>query len=249
MRTIALANQKGGVAKTTTAVNLAAALAEQGRTVLLIDLDPQGSATRWLKADPSGRGLYDLFTRGGSLDELAQPTKTSGLELVPASRTLSRADRDLAGEPGIDLSLKAALQQTQPRDVVLMDCPPQLGILVAIALATAGEVLVPVATHVMELHGLADLTGTIDKVRERLNPELTVRVVACRYDRRTRLAGDVMDALQRRFPKELLETVIHENVRLAEAPSHHEPITAADPYSTGAADYRQLAYELLQKEA
>jgi chromosome partitioning protein len=128
----------------------------------------------------------------------------------------------------------------------LIDCPPQLGILVAIALATAGEVLVPVAAHVMELHGLADLTGTIDKVRERLNPELKVLVLACRVDRRTRLSGEVVEVLGRRFPAELLSTVIHENVRLAEAPSHHEPITMSDPYSTGATDYRELAHELLK---
>jgi chromosome partitioning protein len=246
MRTIALTNQKGGVAKTTTAVNLAAALAEQGKTVLLIDLDPQGSATRWLGADPGGRGLYDLLSGGGSLDGLVQPTKTPDLELVPASRALGRADRDLAGEPGVDLVLKRALEAARPHDFVLIDCPPQLGILVAIALATCQQVLVPVATHVMELHGLADLTATIDKVRERLNPELEVMVLACRVDRRTRLAGDVVDALRRRFPAELLETVIHENVRLAEAPSHHEPIILSDPYSTGAADYRELAHELLK---
>jgi chromosome partitioning protein len=246
MRIIALANQKGGVAKTTTAVNLAATMAELGQSVLLIDLDPQGSATRWLGADPNGRGLYDLFTRGDRLDAIAQPTSVTGVELVPASRALGRADRDLAGEPGIDLSLRRALEVARPRDVVLIDCPPQLGILVAIALATAGEVLVPVAAHVMELHGLADLTGTIDKVRERLNPGLKVLVLPCRVDRRTRLAGEVVDALGRRFPAELLTTVIHENVRLAEAPSHHEPITMSDPYSTGAADYRELAHELLK---
>jgi chromosome partitioning protein len=150
---------------------------------------------------------------------------------------------------GIEQSLRKALEAAQPRDVVLIDCPPQLGMLVLIALATAGEVLVPVAAHVMELHGLADLTGTIEKVRARINPELKVWVLACRYDRRTRLAGDVKDALVRRFPEELLETVIHENVRLAEAPSHHEPITASDPHSTGAADYRALAYELLKRGA
>jgi chromosome partitioning protein len=245
MRTIALANQKGGVAKTTTAVNLGAALAELGQSVLLIDLDPQGSATRWLAADPNSTSLYDLFIRGGRLDDLAQPT-TAGLELVPASRVLGRADRDLAGEPGIDLVLRHALGAARPRDVVLLDCPPQLGILVAIALATCQQVLVPVATHVMELHGLADLTGTIGKVRARVNPGLEVLVLACRVDRRTRLAGEVVDVLRQRFPTELLETVIHENVRLAEAPSHHEPVTLSDPYSTGAADYRELAHELLK---
>jgi chromosome partitioning protein len=167
---------------------------------------------------------------------------------VPASRALSRADRDLAGEPGIDLSLKVALAAARPRDVVLIDCPPQLGVLVGIALATCGEVLVPVAAHVMELYGLADLTSTIEKVRERLNPDLKVLVLACRVDRRTRLAGEVVELLQHRFPGELLDSVIRENVRLAEAPSHHEPITMSDPYSAGAGDYRVLAHELVTRK-
>jgi chromosome partitioning protein len=246
-RTIAVANHKGGTAKTTTAVNLGAALAEGGWSVVLVDLDPQGSATQWLSGDRTGTGLYDVLRELRRLDELAQPTSIPGLEFIPASQALVRADQDLAGEIAVDLRLRSALQETRPRDFVLLDCPPNLGVLVVCALVAATDVLIPVAAHVMELQGLGDLLRPVASVRRHFNADLRTWMLACRVDRRTRLAGEVLDALGRQFPDQLLETVIHENVRLAEAPGHREPITVYAPYSSGAADYRELAVELAKR--
>lgn len=246
-RVIALANQKGGAGKTTSAVNLGAALAEAGRRVLLVDLDPQGDSTKWLGHQPDGTGLYELFQERAQLDQLAQPTAVPGLELLPASKALARADRDLAGLIGIDYRLRAALADAKPRDVALLDCPPNLGVLVAAALTAAGEAVVPVAAHVMELQGLADLLATISTVRRLTNPDLQLWVLACRVDGRTRLSAEVVAAIRTQFGDRALAGVIRENVRLAEAVAHQQPITVYDPHSTGAHDYRALASELDRK--
>lgn len=250
MRTVAITNQKGGSGKTTTAVNLAAALSERGQQVLVIDLDPQASATAWLGLKDGGRGLFDVFTDNGNLVDIVSNTGIEGLSLIPASSWLVGTEKALAGEVGAELLFRQALAKLPATrwDFVLVDCPPSLGLLTVSALAAVREALVPVEAHVMALAGLASLLQTVDVITDRLNPELTIcGILACRVDARTRHAQDVVAQLQGRFGNLVYKVGIRENVRLAEAPSFAKPITQYDPRSAGAADYRALAAEVLQK--
>ena len=252
MRTISVINQKGGSGKTTTAVNLGAALAEAGRRVLLLDLDPQHSATQWLATAPVGRGVYDLFAEPDAtrLADLVRPTATPGLLLAGASVWLVGAERALAAEPGAETLLGRALAALgpDPFDYALIDCPPTLGVLTVNALTAAAEVLVPVECHVMGLQGLAQLLQTLDRVRTRLNPGVRVTgILPCRLDRRTAHGPEVVAELRSRFP-ETYRTVVRENVRLAECPSMGTPITGYAPASSGTADYRALAREVMEQE-
>lgn len=249
MRRIAVTNQKGGSGKTTTAVNMGAALGEAGRRVLVIDLDPQASATGWLGVKEGGRGLLDVFTEGRDLGALVQPTESPGVDVVPASAWLVGVDKALAGEVGAETILRRALERLPQRwDFVLVDCPPSLGLLAVSALAACPEVLVPVETRVMALAGLAGLVQTVERVRDRLNPQLQLAgLLACRVDARTRLSQDVVGTLRERFAADVFKTVIRENVRLAEAPSFGKPITQYDPRSAGAEDYRAAAAELVAR--
>jgi chromosome partitioning protein len=238
-------NQKGGSGKTTTAVNLAAALGEKGVRVLLIDLDPQASATTWMGADPSGRGLADVFTANGSIASNITKTSVPGVDLVPASSWLVGIERALAGEVGAELVFRRALAQLPAQwDEVLVDCPPSLGLLSVSALTGCQHVLVPVEAHVMALAGLASLWQTVERVRERLNGDLAVAgILACRVDTRKNLSKDVLATLKDRFGDLVFTTTIRENVRLAEAPSFKKPVTLYDAKSSGAEDYRALAAE------
>ncbi|MBX9580309.1 MAG: ParA family protein [Gemmataceae bacterium] len=252
MRTIAVLNQKGGSGKTTTAVCLGAALAERGRRVLLVDLDPQYSATTWLSTLPVGRGVFDLFAdpRGTSLQAVARPTATPGLDLAGASAWLVGAEKALSAEPGAETILKehVAALPAGAYDYLLIDCPPTLGVLSVNALTAAAEVLVPVECHVMGLQGLAQLAQTVELVRRRLNPALRIAgIVPCRLDARTNHGPEVVAKLRARFP-ETTATAVRENVRLAECPSMGEPITAYAPASAGAEDYRALAAEVMARE-
>ncbi len=247
-RVIAVVNQKGGTAKTTSAVSLAAALAELSHRVVLIDLDPQGSATMWLGHSPT-MDLAEVITEGHLLESAMAETKVKGLELVPASRALAGADRQLSGEPGIQTVLRDAIGRLPTRDFVIIDCQPSLGLLSVMALAAAPEALVPVGAGSMELEGIAELRRTVEKVRERLHPELHIStVLACRIDKRgehlTRISTAVLDSLRRHFPNQLLRSVIHESTRLKEAPSHRLPISQYDPGGQAARDYRAAAVEL-----
>ena len=251
MRTIAIANQKGGSGKTTTSVNLAAALGEKERRVLMIDLDPQHSATSWFGIRQAGRGVMGIFTGDGQLQDLVQPTGTAGVEVVPASTWLVGVEKGLAAEVGAEILLRRSLEDLPPKrwDYVLIDCPPTLGILTINALAAARELLVPVEAHVMDLSGLAQLLRTVDIVKDRLNPNLRISgILACRVDSRTRHAREVVEQLRERSGDLVYRTVIRENIRLAEAPSFGQPITQYDPKSTGAADYRALAGEVVAQE-
>jgi chromosome partitioning protein len=252
VRVLAVVNQKGGSGKTTAAVNLAAALAEQERRVLLLDLDPQASATHWYRLEESGRGLLELLTGGdGNFSQLVRPTAVPELSMLPSSSWLMAADRILAGEEEAELHLGRHLEALEPEtwDYVMMDCPPNLGALTVNALAAAREVLIPVETHVLPLHGLAQLLETIEVVRERLNPELEVSgILACRVDRRTRLAREIVEDLRERFGDLVYETVIRENVRLAECPSFGKPILQYARRSAGAEDFRALASEVIAEE-
>lgn len=251
MRTIAIANQKGGSGKTTTCVNLAAALGEAGRRVLMIDLDPQHSASAWYAIKNAGKGVLGVFMDNGNLADFIQAAPAPGVEVVPSSAWLVGAEKVLAGEVGAETILRRQLERLPPDrwDYVLMDCPPTLGILTVNALAAARELLVPVEAHVMALSGLAQLLHTVEVVRDRLNPELKVTgILACRVDSRTRHAREVVERLRERSGNLVYHTVIRENVRLAECPSFGQPITQYDPKSAGAADYRALAQEIMEQE-
>lgn len=250
MRIIACVNQKGGSGKTTTAVNLSAALAENGRRVLLIDLDAQASATSWYGIQNAGRELLDVLTSNGIIGSIAVDTAINGVSIVPASSWLVGAEKALTAEVGAETILRAKLRDIpgDTWDYILIDCPPTLGILTVNALAAAAEVLVPVEAHVMALAGVTQLLQTVDVVKQRLNPELAIAgLVACRVTR-TRHAQEVVEQLRQHFNDQVFRTVIRENIRLAEAPSFGQPITIYDSGCNGAADYRALAAELMTQE-
>ncbi len=246
MRTIAVTNQKGGSGKTTTAVNLAAALGEQGSRVLVIDLDPQASATMWLGVKDGGQGLLDFFVEGAPFVDLIQATEVPGVDLVASSAWLRRAERALAAEPGAETLLRRALERLPRKwDFVLVDCPPSLGLLSVSALAACTEALVPVEATTMAMQGLAALVQTVEKVRDGLNEQLAITaIVACRVDVRTLIGNEVVDSLRKHFGPLVLGTVVRENVRLKEAPSFAKPITMYATTSKGAEDYRAVASEL-----
>ncbi len=249
MKTVAVAMQKGGSGKTTTTVNLAAALAEKGKRVLVVDVDPQANASTWLGITDAGKGIFAVLCENGSLKDATRASPTKGVDVVPSSAWLVGAEKALAGEVGAETILRRKLKAVaQAYDVALIDTPPTLGVLTIGALVAADEVLVPVEAHVLALNGLAQLLATVETVRDRLNEDLgLLGIVACRVDARTRHAAEVVEELRNRFPKETFETVVRESVRLAEAPSFGEPITSYDGKGPGAEDYRALADEILKR--
>lgn len=253
MRIIAIVNQKGGSGKTTTSVNLAATLAVSGRRVLLVDLDPQYSATQWMDISDVGRGVFDLLAdpENTPTESLIRSTPCENVSIIPSSSWLVGAEKAMAGEPGAEQCLREKLGELadKPFDYILIDCPPTLGVLTVNALNAARELLVPVECHVMGLHGLAQLMKTVDLVKKRLNPDLKIcGIVACRVDRRTRHGKEVVEILRERFAAETLKTEIRENIRLAECPSQGVPITMYAPNSPGAEDFKSLAKELIAQE-
>jgi chromosome partitioning protein len=245
-RVYALANQKGGVGKTTTAINLAACLAEAGERTLVIDLDPQANATSGLGERANGSSSLDLLD-GIALSRLARPTRFPRLELVPSKPELAGAAVELArrldGERYLAESLSAAAAGYA---FVFVDCPPSLGPLTVNALAAADRVLVPVQAEYYALEGLAQLVGSVELVRSRLNPRLSIGgVLLTMVDRRTRLGADVSDEVRRHFGELVFKTVVPRSVRVAEAPSHGLPVTAYDRASAGADAYWKVAMELV----
>lgn len=251
MRTIAIVNQKGGSGKTTTTVNLGACLAEAGKRVLVIDLDPQYSSTTWLATHKVGRGIFDLFAESETtkLKDLIQATETPNLSLVGASAWLVGAEKALSNEPGAEIIFREKLIPIAGEfDFVLVDCQPTLGVLTVNALSAVNEVIVPVECHYMGLQGLAQIIQTVDVVKKRLNPKLAITgILPCRLDNRTNHGPEVVEKLRSRF-NETLKTCIRENIRLAECPSTGMPITTYAPNSPGAEDYRALAKEILAQE-
>jgi chromosome partitioning protein len=247
-RILALANQKGGVGKTTTAVNVAACLAEAGARTLVVDLDPQGNATSGLGESANGTSSYDLLD-GAPLDELAHPTRFPNLHLVPARRDLAGAAVELGRRDGGDAYLAPSLAPARETfDYAFVDCPPSLGPLTVNALAAADGVLVPVQCEYYALEGLAQLLHSVELVRARLNPQLALAgMILTMVDGRTRLAADVAAEVRHHFGELVFEAVVPRSVRLAEAPSHGLPITAYDRESAGADAYYRVANELVDR--
>jgi len=247
VRTIAIAHHKGGTAKTTTTVNLAGALAETGYRVLVIDMDPQGSATAWLGVHDPEHSVIDAIRGQADLAHLVYETTAPGVQLVPASPGLVVSGRDEETDTALGF-IRAMERLPSLWDYVLVDCPPSLGYLGIAPLTICQEVLVPVEAHVLALAGLSSLLETIGRARSRLNPGLRIAgVLACRVNR-TSHSRLVVERLASRFPDSFMQTQIRENVRLAEAPSFHLPITAYAPQSSGADDYRTLAAEIAAPE-
>ncbi len=252
-RVYTLANQKGGVGKTTTAVNLGAYLAAFGQRVLLVDLDPQANATSSLGVDKLRiqGGTYDVLLGSAPLMAHVLYSERIHMWLLPSSPALAGAEVELVGEVGREQRLRHALQSAFERfDYVLIDCPPSLGLLTINGLVAAQNgLLIPVQCEYLALEGLGTLTQTIQRVRKALFPELSVRgVILTMYDPRTRLAEDVVREVQRFFPDKTFKTLIPRSVRLAEAPSYGVPISLYAPHSIGAQAYQALARELLEAD-
>jgi chromosome partitioning protein len=245
-RVYALANQKGGVGKTTTAINLAACLAEAGERTLVVDLDPQANATSGLGERANGSSSLDLLD-GIPLPQLAKPTRFARLDLVPAKAELAGAAVELSRRGDGERYLADALNSaTDDYAFVFVDCPPSLGPLTVNALAAADRVLVPVQAEYYALEGLAQLVGSVELVRSRLNPRLALGgVLLTMVDRRTRLAADVAAEVRRHFGELVFRASVPRSVRVAEAPSHGLPVTAYDRASAGADAYWKVAMELV----
>jgi len=246
-----VANQKGGVGKTTTAVNLAAALAMAQRRVLLIDLDPQGNAGSGLgyPGVKVTRGIYDVLTAHATLREVLMETEVPGLSLVPSGQRLVGAEVELVGVDRREYRLKDALREIEGDfDFILIDPPPSLGFLTINALTAARSVLVPVQCEYYALEGLSHLLGAIRLVQQGLNPELQIEgVLLTMYDNRLNLSQQVLEETRRFFAERVYRTVIPRNVRLSEAPSFGKPVVIYDPQCAGATSYVNLAREVLER--
>jgi len=250
LKIIAIANQKGGVGKTTTAVNLSACLAAKGKKILLIDIDPQGNSTSGLGLNKNNiqKSIYDVLINEEPIENVIIDSKYSNLYIVPSNIQLAGAEIELVSLFSREYKLKKALDDVRGKyDFIFIDCPPSLGLLTINALTSANSVLVPIQCEYYALEGLTQLMNTIKLVQKHLNPELQVEgVVLTMFDARTNLAIQVVDEVKKFFKNKVYKTIIPRNVRLGEAPSFGQPITVYDPKSKGAEAYIELAEEIME---
>lgn len=248
---IAVSNEKGGTAKTTTAINLGSAVAHGGGRVLVVDLDPQANATSSLgipRQDP--KSVYGALLRDAAAQDAIVPTSVARLDLLASGRDMASAEVELVPLMAREFRLRASLSQLHGYDLILIDCPPSLGLLTINALVAADHVIVPVQCEYLALEGLAQLLATIDAVRVRLNPQLSIlAILLTMEDKRNRLSVQVADEVTKHFPDLVARTRIPRSVRLAEAPSHGVPIDVYDPHSRAAAAYADFAREIGERLA
>ena len=251
-RIIAVANQKGGVGKSTTAINLSACLAEKGKKVLAVDMDPQGNLTSGLGVDKDSveKSIYELIIGEVDIKEVINKEVLENLDIIPTSIDLSAAEIELIGVDDKEYILRNAIDQVKDQyDFVIIDCPPSLSMLTINAMTTADSVIVPIQCEYYALEGLSQLIHTVELVKERLNPILKIEgVVFTMYDARTNLSLQVVENVKDNLQQNIYKTIIPRNIRLAEAPSYGLPINKYDPKSTGAESYMRLADEVIERE-
>jgi chromosome partitioning protein len=247
-KSVVFANQKGGVGKTTTAVNLGAYLAEAGRKVLLVDFDPQANTTSGFGADGSKAGIYELLMGKAEARRVVQDTSVAGLQIIPSSIHLTGATVELVDAQGREFLLKKALADLKPSyDYLFIDCPPSLGLLTLNGLTAADSVIIPLQCEYYAMEGLSMLLQTIRRVQAGPNPGLKIGgILFTMYDTRTRLAHEVVKEVSGYFKEKVFRTIIPRNVRLSEAPSFGKPISQYDPECIGARSYQKLAEEVLR---
>jgi chromosome partitioning protein len=248
-KTYVFVNQKGGVGKTTSALNIGAYLAEEGKNVLLVDFDAQANLSSGVGAKPPKPGIYELLSGTATIDQAVKKTAVSRLDVIPASLDLSGAAVELIEQKDRNLFLKKALVPVKNRyDFILIDCPPSLGVLTLNGMAAADDVLIPMQCEYFAMEGLSLLLQTIQRIQRSLNKTLGIGgIFFTMYDPRTRLAQDVVKQVSAYFKHKVFSTIIPRNVRLSEAPSHGQPIVLYDPHCSGAKAYHSLAKEIIQR--